>query len=134
MISRRREIDELTADERLVGRLRQLGLIELDALLFGAGPEERARLIGAHADDLADALGRARERMAELVAAALAGPDPLGLLTAAPDVRARSGGREAASRLAGRLADRAEAARTLARLDEACAGLVPRLLQLDRRR
>ncbi|HLU66584.1 MAG TPA: hypothetical protein VKZ63_09930 [Kofleriaceae bacterium] len=126
--------DDLAGDERLLARLRQLGLVELDALLFGAAGPERARLLAAHADDLADALGRARERMAALVQAIAAGPDPLALVSAPREVRARDGATRAAGGLAARLFDRAEAARTLARLDQACAALLPRLFELERRR
>ena len=132
MIARRREIDELTADERLLARLRQLALVEPDALLFGAAEPQRGRLVRAHAEEIAEALGCARARMAELVASIAGGPDPLGVVAAAPAVRAR-GGAEGGSRLAARLLERAEAARALARLDEACARLLPRLLDLDRR-
>jgi hypothetical protein len=121
-------------DERLLTRLRQLGLIELDALLFGAGPDARARLVAAYADDLADALSVARARMAGLLGVLSAGPDPLGLVAAGPEVRAGGGALEAAGRLAQALSRRAEACRTLARLDEACAVLLPRLFAVERMR
>lgn len=124
----------LDGDDLLLGRLRQLGLIDLDALTFGAAGDLRGELVAAYADDLAEALGRARQRMGELVKSIASGPDPLQLASAPPEVRARGGAGEAASRLAGRLGERAEACRQLARLDEACALLLPRLVEVDRKR
>ena len=114
------------ADDRLLGRLRQLSLVELDALVAGAGPERRAELLEAYAGDLADALARARARMGELVATIAKG--------APAATRAKSGATESSGRLAARLDERAEACRDLARLDEACALLLPRLIEIDRRR
>jgi hypothetical protein len=104
MRARRADDGDLGGDDRLLGRLRQLSLIDLDSLLFGAGPDRRAEVVAAFADDLADALLRARDRMAE------------------------------AGRSAHRLAERADACRQLARLDEACALLLPRLVDIDKRR
>lgn len=126
--------DIVDGDDLLLGRLRQLGLIDLDALIFGAAAELRGELVAAYADDLADALVRARQRMGELVESIASGPDPLQLASAPADVRARGGAGEAAGRLAARLGDRADACRQLARLDEACALLLPRLVELDRKR
>jgi hypothetical protein len=134
MRSARAAEDGLDGDDLLLGRLRQLSLIDLDALTFGAGAEQRGELVAAYADDLADALVRARERMAELVKSIASGPDPLALVSAPSEVRARGGAGEAASRLASRLADRAEASRQLARLDDACAVLLPRLVDVDKKR
>jgi len=130
----RREEEGLDGDDLLLGRLRQLSLIDLDALTFGAAADQRGELIAAYADDLADALVRARQRMAELVTSIATGPDPLQLASAPAEVRARGGAGEAASRLSSRLADRAEACRQLARLDDACAVLLPRLVDVDRKR
>ena len=123
----------LDGDDLLLGRLRQLSLIDLDALTFGVAAEQRGELVAAYADDLADALVRARQRMGELVKSIAAGPDPLQLASAPPEARARGGAGEAASRLAARLGDRAETCRQLARLDEACALLLPRLVDVDKR-
>jgi hypothetical protein len=114
-------------DERLLGRLRQLSLIDLDSLLAGAGGTRRDQLIAALAEDLIDALGQARRRMGELTAEVAAGPDPLAALDAEPRVR----GAEA---LAARLGERAAARRDLACLEEAAALLLPRLFELERRR
>jgi hypothetical protein len=129
-----RDAEILDGDDLLLGRLRQLGLIELEALTFGTAAELRGELVAAYADDLADALARARQRMAELVASIASGPDPLQLASAPPEVRARGGAGEAAGRLAARLGERADACRRLARLDDACALLLPRLVDIDRKR
>jgi len=130
----RREEEGLDGDDLLLGRLCQLSLIDLDALTFGAAADQRGELVAAYADDLADALVRARQRMGELVKSIASGPDPLQLASAPAEVRARGGAGEAASRLASRLAERAEASRQLARLDDACALLLPRLVDVDKRR
>jgi hypothetical protein len=119
-------------DDRLLGRLRQLSLVELDALLAGATGARRAELREAHAGDVADAVAQARRRMDELCRAITAGPDPLLLCDAAPAVRARNAAGPAAVQAAQRLSARAAACRDLARLDDACALLVPRLVDLDR--
>jgi hypothetical protein len=121
-------------DEVLLTRLRDLSLVELDALLAGSAGHQYAQLLASHAEDLCDALGAARERCRELLQAIAAGPDPLNLLDASHEVRARDRGREAGERMARRLAARAEACRTLARLDDFMAQLVPRLFEADRRR
>jgi len=119
-------------DEALLTRLRDLALVDLDALLIGAAGEHYARLLIAHGEDLEDALRAARTRSAELQRV-VAG-DPLALLDAPYAARARDGGRESAERAARRLAQRAAAARALARLDDLSANLFPRLLEADRRR
>jgi hypothetical protein len=124
-----------SGDERLLGRLRQLSLVELDSLLAGASGQRYAELVAAHAGDLLDALEQARRRMNELGREIASGPDPLGVLDAAPAVRARGGaGSEGPARLAARLVDRAGACRDLARLQEAAALLLPRLFEIERRR
>jgi hypothetical protein len=119
-------------DDALITRLRDLALVDLDALLIGAGGEQYARLLVAHGEDLEDALRTARTRAAELQRHVAA--DPLTLLDAPHTTRARDGGREAAERSARRLAQRAQAARALARLDDLTANLIERLLEADRRR
>lgn len=120
------------ADEPLLTRLRDLALVDLDTLLLGAGGAQYARLLVAHAEDLEDALRTARRRAAELQR--LVAGDPLGLLDAPYATRGRDGGRDAAERGARKLAERARAARALARLDDLTASLFPRLLEADRRR
>jgi hypothetical protein len=116
-------------DEALSTRLRDLALVELDALIAG----DRAALIGAYADDVADALREARARMAAL-RAQLGGADPLGVLDVAGRQRASDAGVAGAERIRARLAAQAEAARALARLADLASALVPRLFEADRRR
>jgi hypothetical protein len=120
-------------DEAMLTRLRDLALVDLDALLAGVAGEPYAQLLIAHAEDVEDALRTARARMSEL-ARAVAGADPLALLDAGFAARSRDGGREAAERVARRLTARAQACRALARLDDLAANLVPRLIEADRRR
>lgn len=119
-------------DEALHTRLRDLALVDLDALLTGASGEHYRRLLVAHAEDLEDALRTARARAVALQR--IVAGDPLQLVDAGFATRARDGGRDAAERDAARLHARAAAARALARLDELAAGLLPRLLEADRRR
>jgi len=120
-------------DEALLTRLRDLALVDLDALLTGADGEHYAALLSTYAGDLEDALRQARARMGELLRA-VGGADPLALVDAAPQVRARDGGREAADRVVQRLGARATACRALARIDDLAEKLVPRLFEADRRR
>jgi hypothetical protein len=116
-------------DEALSTRLRDLALVELDALIAG----DRPNLIAAYADDVADALREARARIAAL-RAQLGGADPLGVLDAAVRQRATDAGAAGADRIRARLAAQAEAARALARLADLASVLVPRLFEADRRR
>ena len=120
-------------DEILLTRLRDLSLVDLDALLAGVEGEQYATLLVAYAGDLEDALRQARQRAAELIKG-IASPDPLALLDAPAGTRARDGGRDAADRAAERLAARARASRSLARIDDLACGLFPRLVEADRRR
>jgi len=120
-------------DDALIMRLRDLALVDIDALLAGADGEAYAELLVIHAEDLEDALRTARTRAAELTRT-ITGVDPLVLLDSGFAVRARDGGRDAADRTARRLAARAAACRALARLDDLAAGLYPRLVEADRRR
>jgi hypothetical protein len=119
-------------DEALLTRMRDLALVDLDALLAGASGDQYALLLVAHAEDVEDALRAARTRMSEL--ARTVGSDPLTLLDAGYATRAQGGGREAADRVARRLSARAQSSRALARLDDLAANLVPRLVEADRRR
>ncbi|MEZ4401989.1 MAG: hypothetical protein R3B06_18305 [Kofleriaceae bacterium] len=122
-----------SGDEALLRWLRDLALVELDALVSGLAGEAQAAVLQAHADELDRALAAARARAAELVRAIGAG-DPLVALEAGPEVRVRDGGRDGAERVARRLAARGAAARALARLDDLAAGVYPRLVEVDRRR
>lgn len=126
--------DQLQAtDEQLLTRLRDLSLVDLDALLAGTEGEQYNALLDTYAEDLIDALQKARARARELLEVAR-GADPLVLVDAAPSTRARDGGREAAEGIMQRLADRAAALRALARIDDITGQLIPRLFEADRRR
>ena len=114
----------MSSDELLSARLRDLALVELDAL---------GELVGAYADDVADALREARTRIATL-RAQLAGADPLAVVDAPVRQRASDAGTGGADRARERLLAQAEAARALARLTELAAAVVPRLFEADRRR
>jgi hypothetical protein len=118
-------------DDRLIARLGQLALVELDALVAGSRGEHRSALIGAHDDELHRALAEARARMAELRGELGLGPDPMAVIDAPLGGGAGQG---AAERAAARLATRAAAARALARLDEAAARLLPHLAEAARKR
>ncbi len=120
-------------DESLLTRLRDLALVDLDALLAGVSGNQYAELLTTYAEDLCDALEVARTRARDLVGTAASGPDPMGLLDAPYHVRARDGGRPAAQRAAERLVTRAAACRALARIDDLASHLFPRLLEADRR-
>lgn len=120
-------------DTALITRLRDLALVEVDALLAGVDLESYPVLLEAHAAELEDALATARARMGELIRA-LAGSDPLVSLDAGAATRAKDGGRDGAERVTRRLAARASAARALARLDDVVASVYPRLVEADRRR
>jgi hypothetical protein len=117
-------------DEALSTRLRDLALVEIDALLLGDGAQE---LVAAFADDVADALHEARTRIAAL-RSQLGGADALAILEAAPRQRASDAGAAGVNRIRARLATQADAARALARLTDLAAGLVPKLFEADRRR
>jgi len=116
-------------DEALASRLRDLALVELDALVTGAP----AMLVGTYADDVADALREARGRIATL-RGVLGGADPLAIVDLPARQRASEAAAAGAERARARLSGQAEAARALARLAELAAALAPRLFEADRRR
>lgn len=120
-------------DEVLSVRLRNLALVDLDALCIGLDGERGAQLAAAYADDVADALGEARARIAAY-RARLGGADPLNVLDLQPRQRASDTAHAGAVRTREKLGDQAEAARALARLADLAAGLVPKLFEADRRR
>ena len=121
----------LDADEALSTRLRDLALVDLDALT--AGTSEPAELLAAFAEDVADALREARARIGTL-RAVLGGADPLNILDATIRQRASDAGAQGAERVRARLGTQAEAARALARLSDLAGGLAPKLFEADRRR
>jgi len=120
------------ADESLSARLRDLALVDLDALLVGSGDGSRA-LVAAFADDVADALAQARARISQL-RGQLGGADVFNVLDASPRQRASESATANVDRLRARMASQADAARALARLTELAATLVPKLFEADRRR
>jgi hypothetical protein len=117
-------------DEALSTRLRDLALVDIDALVLGDRAQE---LVAAFADDVADALREARTRIAAL-RSQLGGADPLAVLDAGTHQRASDAGAAGVDRIRGRLAAQADAARALARLADLAAGLVAKLFEADRRR
>ena len=116
-------------DEALSTRLRDLALVELDAFVLGG----RADLVNVFADDVADALRETRTRIVAL-RAQLGGADPLNILDVNVRQRASDAGAAGAARVREKLAHQAEAARSLARLADLAAALVPKLFEADRRR
>lgn len=118
-------------DEALSTRLRDLALVDLDALTVGS-PDAQL-LIAAFADDVADALRETRARITVL-RTSLGGADPLNVLDLAPRQRASDTAAAGALRVKERLGSHAEAARALARLSELAAILTPKLFEADRRR
>lgn len=120
----------LDLDEALSARLRDLALVEIDALILGDRAQE---LVAAFADDVADALREARVRIAAL-RSQLGGPDPLSVLDVTTRQRASDAGAAGVDRLRARLTAQADASRALARLTDLAAGLIPKLFEADRRR
>ena len=120
-------------DETLSMRLRDLALVELDALAAGLDGPAAQPLMAAFADDVGDALREARTRIATL-RTAFGGPDPLNVLDVTPRQRASDAGQAGAERTRVKLLSQAEAARAIARLAELAAALVPKLFEADRRR
>ena len=120
-------------DEALSTRLRDLALVDLDALIVGLDGAAGQQLVGAYADDVADALREARARMVALKKE-LAGPDPLNVLDLQPRQRASDAGHAGAARSKDKLIAQSEAARAFARLADLASGLVPKLFEADRRR
>lgn len=115
-------------DEALSTRLRDLALVDLDALAVG-----NAELVAAFADDVADALREARARIA-MLRGSLGGADPLNVLDIPVRQRASDAGAAGAERVTARLTGHADAARGLARLADLAGALVGKLFEADRRR
>jgi len=125
--------DALENDEALSTRLRDLALVEIDALTAGLATGDAQVVIATFADDVADALRQARMRIAAL-RQALAGPDPLNVLDLQPRQRASDAGHAGAARVRDRLVAQAEAARALSRLADLASALVGKLFEAERRR
>jgi hypothetical protein len=120
----------LDADEALSARLRDLSLVEIDALGLG---ERAPDLIAAFADDVADALREARARITAL-RSQLGGADPLSVLDVTTRQRASDAGAAGVDRIRTRLSTQADASRALARLTDLAGNLIPKLFEADRRR
>jgi hypothetical protein len=120
-------------DEALLTRLRDLALVDLDALTVGLDGDRSHQLVVTFADDIVDALREARARLTAL-RKELGGPDPLNVLDLAPRQRASDAGHAGADRVRERLLAQTEAARAFARLAGLVAPLVTKLFEADRRR
>ena len=120
------------ATPELLARLADLALVEVDTLIAGLDAVAAADVLAAFVADVEDALGQARDVLRDVNAALGTGADPLGLLDRGVDLRAQGGETALAEALA-RLGERAAARRDLARLEERVRGVLPRLLQADRR-
>lgn len=120
-------------DEPLCTRLRDLALVDLDALTVGLDGAQGQALTAAFAEDVADALREARARLAAL-RKDLAGPDPLNVLDMTARQRASDAGHQGAVRITDRLFGQTEAARAFARLAGLTAPLIAKLFEADRRR
>ncbi len=120
-------------DEALSARLRDLSLVELDALTAGLASADAQVLVATFADDVADALREARIRIAAL-RQAMAGPDPLNVLDLQARQRASDAGQIGAARVRDRLVAQAQAGRALSRLADLTSALVGKLFEADRRR
>lgn len=118
---------------RLLERLRDLSLVELDALLSGCEHEDRERVLASHVADLEDALGQARREMQAAEASLARAGEPLDWVEWPADKRAGADGAEHAQRAAERLSARARQYRELAVLAEATALVVPRLAAAGRK-
>lgn len=121
------------SDEALAMRLRDLALVELDALSSGVAASEVQALIAEFADDVADALQQTRQRIAAL-RQSLTGSDPLQIVELPPRQRASEAAQAGVDRIRTRLLQQADACRSLAKLSELACGVVAKLAEADRRR
>jgi hypothetical protein len=115
----------------LVERLADLALVDIDVLTRRVEGEAARELVAAYVSDLEEALGGARILLRELHRELASGNDPLALLDVPSD--RRSGNAAATADAAARLGRRAAARRELSRLEELVRGVLPRLLEADRR-
>jgi hypothetical protein len=120
-------------DEALSTRLRDLALVDIDALTVALDGARGQEVAVAYADDVADALKEARARLVVL-RKEMGGPDPLNVLDLPARQRASDAGHAGAERVKDRLVAQTEAARVFARLAGLTAPLVAKLFEADRRR
>ena len=120
------------SDETLCTRLRDLALVELDALTVGLAGNDAQVVIAAFADDVADALREARARIAAL-RQTRGGPEPVNGLVLLARHLASDAGQAGAERGRDRLAAQAAVVRSLPRLADLAACLVGKLCDADRR-
>jgi hypothetical protein len=120
-------------DEALSTRLRDLALVDIDALTVALDGARGQEVAVAYADDVADALKEARARLVVL-RKEMGGPDPLNVLDLPARQRASDAGHAGAERVKDRLVAPTEAARVFARLAGLTAPLVAKLFEADRRR
>lgn len=118
----------------MLERLRDLALVDVDALLAGTSGDARNALLAAHVADLEDALAKAGAAMDEMMASLARGAEPLGWIEWPPERRAGDDGEQAARRSAETLGQRGIVCRELAVLAEMSAAVMPRLVAADRRR
>ncbi len=121
------------SETSLLERLRDLALVDVDALLAGTSGATRDALLAAHVADLEDALGRARAAIEKMSSGLRGGAEPLAFVDWPEERRASDDGEQAARRSAEALVERAALCRELAVLAEITAGVLPRLVAADRR-
>jgi len=115
----------------VVERLQDLALVDVDVLTTKLDRDAARELLAAYVSDLEEALGEARTLLREGHRELAAGTDPLALLDVPSDRRA--GNASAVTDAGARLARRAASRRELARLEELVRGVLPKLLEADRR-
>ncbi|MBT8496172.1 MAG: hypothetical protein KJO07_24215 [Deltaproteobacteria bacterium] len=121
------------SESELLARLRDLSLVDVDALLTGCDDDERPEVLASHVADLEDALAQVRAEMEAMHAALGTGGDPLAWVDWPDGKRSSDDGQVACARGAELLRNRAQQCRELAILAEAAASVVPRLLAAERR-
>lgn len=121
------------ADEELATRLRDLALVEINALTAGLAVNDAQTLVAEFADDVADALREARTRIASL-RQILSGSDPLQVLDLPVRQRASDVAQSGVAQVRAQLDQHAEVGRALAKLAALSSGLIAKLFEADRRR
>ena len=123
----------VASDDQLLARLRDLVLVDIDALLAGVDAAEQAALVVAYAADLHEALRRAQDRFESLVAGT-GGRRAFAVVELSPAQRGEERAAELAARSQAGLATRAVELRMAACMAEPCGQLLPRLIDAERRR